>query len=249
MTQRPDIRFVPLSAPLGDSTLLIVEADLSFGKIGERLDKQSSGSLRRASGAANFKGKAKASVEVLAPAGLEVKRVVLVGAGRVAENADLDWLKIGGTVWGHASQRGAGSASLVVDAPAIGAEAVAMMAEGALLRAYSFRKYKSKKASEGNDDGASSTGPVELLVHCADPTAAEAAFALRAAVVDGVYLARDLVNEPANVLSPVEFAERLASLGVPGLEVDVLSLEQLQALKMGSLLAVGQEVRVRAASS
>jgi len=240
MTQRPDIRFVPLSAPLGASALLVVGADLSLGEIGERLDKQSSGSLRRAAGAADFTGKSKTSVEVLAPAGLEVKRVVLVGAGRTAENADLDWLKIGGAAWAEAAQRGTGTASLVVGAPGIGPDAVARIAEGVLLRAYSFRKYKSKKSGTENGKGAQSTGPAELLVHCADPTAAEQAFAPRGAVAEGVYFARDLVNEPANVLSPVEFAERLASLGVPGLEVEVLDLEQLRALKMGALLAVGQ---------
>ncbi|MGD9803681.1 MAG: M17 family metallopeptidase, partial [Hyphomicrobiaceae bacterium] len=238
MTQRPDIRFVPLSAPLGSTALLVVGHELSLGEIGQRLDKQSTGSLRKAAGAVDFTGKAKSSVDVLAPSGLEVKRVVLVGAGRIGENQSLDWLKIGGSAWALAAQRGTDSASLVVDDTDITPEAVARLAEGVLLRAYSFRKYKSKKAANAN--GTESNGPAELLVHCADSTAAEAAFAARGAVTEGVYLARDLVNEPANVLGPVEFAERLASLGVPGLEVEVLDMDQLRALKMGSLLAVGQ---------
>ncbi|MGE0766867.1 MAG: leucyl aminopeptidase [Hyphomicrobiaceae bacterium] len=240
MTQRPDIRFVPLSAPLGASALLVVGLELSLGEIGERLDKQSSGGLRRAAGAADFTGKAKSSVEILAPAGLEVKRVVLVGAGRTAGNETLDWLKIGGSAWALAAQRGTEPASLVVDDTELSGAAIARLAEGALLRAYAFRKYKSKKSSTGNGAEDHSSGPSELLVHCADPSAAEQAFAARAAVADGVYLARDLVNEPANVLGPIEFAERLASLGVPGLEVEVLDLDQLTALKMGALLAVGQ---------
>ena len=242
MTQRPDIRFVPLSAPLGASALLIVGQELAFGEIGDRLDKQSSGSLRRAARAVDFNGKAKASVEVLAPAGLEVNRVVLVGAGRSGENSNLDWTKIGGAAWALAAQRNTETASLVVDDTSVTPEAVARIAEGTVLRAYLFRKYKSKKANteNGNGNGNQGKGPSELLVHCADPTAAETAFAARAAVAEGVYLARDLVNEPANALGPIEFAERLASLGIPGLEVEVLDLEQLRALKMGALLAVGQ---------
>ncbi|MEZ5819068.1 MAG: leucyl aminopeptidase [Hyphomicrobiaceae bacterium] len=240
MTQRPDIRFLPLSAPLGATVLLPVSLELELGEIGERLDKQSSGTLRRAAAAADFTGKPKTSAEVLAPAGLEVKRVVLIGAGRPAQNETLDWLKIGGTAWSLASQRSAETVSLVADDPDMTPSAVARMAEGATLRAYNFRKYKSKKPGDEPGDAGHPKPPGALLVHCTDPTAAEEAFAARGAVAEGVYLARDLVNEPANTLGPVEFAERLAGLGVPGLEVEVLDVEQLRALKMGALLAVGQ---------
>jgi leucyl aminopeptidase len=239
MTQSPDIRFVPLSATLGSHTLIIVGNELSLGTIAERLDKQSSGSLRRAASAVDFTGKAKATLELLAPTGLEVKRVVMIGAGEAAENSDLDWLKIGGAAWAAAAQRRGETVSLVVDGPEIGAEAIARIAEGAVLRAYTFRKYKTKKKSTDESNG-NQAGPSELLVHCTEPTAAEKAFAARGAVAEGVYLARDLVNEPANALGPIEFAERLASLGVPGLEVEVLDLDQLHALNMGALLAVGQ---------
>ena len=55
-----------------------------------------------------------------------------------------------------------------------------------------------------------------------------------------MFLARDLVNEPANMLGPVEFAERMRDLSRAGLEVEVLDEDQLAALKMGALLAVGQ---------
>ncbi len=240
MTQRPDVRFVPLSAPLSSSVLLLVGHELALGEIGVRLDKQSSGSLKRAAEAASFNGKARSTVEILAPSGLEVKRVVLVGTGRAAQNETLDWMRIGGGAWAQATQRASDTVSLVADDDGITATAVARIAEGVLLRAYNFRKYKSRKLSDENGDNGHTKPPSALLVHCADPTAAEAAFAARGAVAEGVYLARDLVNEPANALGPVEFAERLAGLGVPGLEVEVLDMEQLRALKMGALLAVGQ---------
>jgi leucyl aminopeptidase len=79
-----------------------------------------------------------------------------------------------------------------------------------------------------------------LAIHCAKPEAASKAFRGRAAVAEGVFLARDLVNEPANMLGPVEFAERLRGLAGHGLEIEVLDEESLRALKMGALLAVGQ---------
>ena len=70
-------------------------------------------------------------------------------------------------------------------------------------------------------------------MQCAKPDAAAKAFAARKAVADGVFLARDLVNEPANVLGPVEFAERMRDLSRAGLEVEVLDEDQLRELEDG----------------
>ena len=240
MTQRPEIRFVPLSAPLSPTVVLTVGHELAIGEIGTRLDKQSSGTLKRAAGAASFTGKARGTLEVLGPSGLEVKRVILVGTGHAGQNEALDWMRIGGAAWAQAAQRSSENVSLVVDDDATTPASVARLAEGAVLRAYNFRKYKSRKSVEENGDNSQTRQPSTLLVHCSDPTAVEEAFLHRSSVAEGVYLARDLVNEPANALGPVEFAEHLAGLGVPGLEVEVLDLEQLRALKMGALLAVGQ---------
>ena len=53
-------------------------------------------------------------------------------------------------------------------------------------------------------------------------------------------LARDLVNEPANVLGPAEFAARAKELTKVGIEVNVLTPKALQRLGMNALLAVGQ---------
>ncbi len=239
MTQHPDIRFVPLSAPLAASVVLTIGQDLELGSIGRRLDSQSSGTLKRASEAAGFTGKLRATIEVLAPSGLEIKRVVLLGVGRADEIEDLDWARAGGVAWNQAAQRKGDTVSLVIDTTAANPARIARLVEGAVLRAYAFRKYRTRKTEEAGDNG-KERGPGSLQIHCEDPSAAEAAFARRRAVAEGVFLARDLVNEPANALGPVEFADRLAGLGIPGLEVEVLDMEQLRTLKMGALLAVGQ---------
>ena len=59
-------------------------------------------------------------------------------------------------------------------------------------------------------------------------------------IVDGVILARDLVNEPPNVLYPVEFARRASQLRKLGVEVEVLDVKAMTKLGMGALLGVGQ---------
>ncbi len=53
-------------------------------------------------------------------------------------------------------------------------------------------------------------------------------------------LARDLVNEPPNVLTPVEFADRAAKLESLGVEIEILDEKALKKIGMRALLGVGQ---------
>src|SRR6202000_393327 len=55
-----------------------------------------------------------------------------------------------------------------------------------------------------------------------------------------VILARELVNEPPNVLFPVEFARRATELRKVGVEVEVLDVKAMTKLGMGALLGVAQ---------
>src|SRR5204862_4392945 len=91
------------------------------------------------------------------------------------------------------------------------------------------RKEEEEKAAE-----------VTVTIAVADPAAAQKAFTHRVAVAEGVQIARDLVNEPANVLHPVEFARRTGSLKDVGVEVEVLDVKAMRKLGMNALLAVGQ---------
>ena len=65
----------------------------------------------------------------------------------------------------------------------------------------------------------------------------------RQPVADGVTLARDLVNEPPNILFPVEFARRAAALRKLGVGIEVLDVKAMRKLGMGALLGVGQGSR------
>ena len=74
----------------------------------------------------------------------------------------------------------------------------------------------------------------------ASPAAVERAWAARQAVAEGVEIARDLVNEPPNVLNPEEFARRTGALKKLGVDVEVLDEKALKKLGMSALLGVGQ---------
>jgi leucyl aminopeptidase len=79
-----------------------------------------------------------------------------------------------------------------------------------------------------------------VTVAVGDVAAARRAFASREAIADGVLMARDLVNEPANVLFPAEFARRASTLKKVGVQVEVLDVPKLTKLGMRALLGVGQ---------
>ena len=73
----------------------------------------------------------------------------------------------------------------------------------------------------------------KIVIHCDDPKAANQAFVSARAIFDGVTLARDLVNEPANVLGPVEFAARAKALTKVGVQVEVLEAKALAEARHG----------------
>lgn len=114
-------------------------------------------------------------------------------------------------------------------------EEILAMAEGCALSNYQFLKYKT-----GKKDG-HSLEKVELL----SSRIAKSDLTQLNIVVDAVYKARDLVNEPQSYLNAVRFAEEIKRLGKnTGLKVDVLNKKQLESLKMGGILAVNKGSRI-----
>ena len=105
--------------------------------------------------------------------------------------------------------------------------------QGLALLAYKFSDHKSKKK-----DGKHRTGSV--LAMAANPEDVEKKFLPLHAVSKGVFLTRDLVSEPSNVLTTLEFASRLEQLREVGLEVEVLDESELRKIGMRALLGVGQ---------
>jgi leucyl aminopeptidase len=242
MAEPLEIEFLPLSAAPAGALVLLAGPELALGPTTRALDERMKGALSKAARAADFTGKAKSSIEILAPSGIDAPRVVLVGTGRAAK--DLDRLMLGGFCFAQLSAR-KGEAGTIIAEPAdlgdAGADAFAAdLALGALLRSYTFKKYQTARKAENNAEEEPPQGLRRLAILCAKPDAAAKAFTARKAVADGVCLARDLVNEPANLLGPVDFAERARDLSRVGLQVEVFDEDALEVLKMGALLAVGQ---------
>ncbi|HEY7669250.1 MAG TPA: leucyl aminopeptidase [Hyphomicrobium sp.] len=244
MTNRPDIVFAPLAADPEPTCVVLAGEDVALGARARELDQRAGGAIAKAAEAAQFKGKKKSTAEMLAPPRIGISRLLLLGLGKAGDLKENDWVTLGGATVGAISARKTKSASLIAEAPEQGGlradTMAALLAFGAALRLYEFRKYLTKQKPD-EDNALEPDKLQKLVVHCADPDKARQAFARYQAVANGVVLARDLVNEPANVLGPVEFAERAKKLEEEaGVEVEILDADELAKLKMGALLAVAQ---------
>jgi leucyl aminopeptidase len=242
MPEPLEVQFMPLTTAPAGALLLLAGQELTLASVARAVDERSKGALTKAARAADFTGKSKTAIEVLAPPGIDVPRVILMGSGRSPK--ELDRLQLGGVAFAQISTRKGETGTLVAepaDPGEVSADVFAAdLALGALLRSYNFRKYRTRKSEDGGEEEKAPDGLQKLVVLCAKPDAAAKAFATRKAIAEGVFLARDLVNEPANVLGPVEFAERMRELAGTGLEVQVFDEDAMRELKMGSFLAVGQ---------
>ena len=238
------IKFEPHDAKLGAATAILAGADAQLATSGRSLDERAKGAITRAIKATSFQGRRKQSIEVLAPQGLEADRIVILGAGK--DPSESDRVMLGGRLYAQLTARPATTASVVADLPGLAAasagELAADIALGLVLRSYKFNKYKTKtqKADDNGDQNNKDADLQEISILTRNPREAEAAFVARSAIADGVLLARDLVNEPANALGPVEFADRIRALESSGLEVEIFDVPQLEKLGMKALLAVGQ---------
>jgi leucyl aminopeptidase len=187
-----------------------------------RLDRLAKGALTRAVASEAF-GKLKPgeALEMAFPAGLAAEAVQII---RLPKKADMAQARKAGAAVGRAHGTGA---TLVL---AEGHARAADLAFGLALRAYDFSTHKSGDKT--------TPGPVSLAV--TNPEAVARSAAPMAAVAEGVFFTRDLVNEPANVLTTDDFAARLAAMQDLGLQVEILEEPELAKLGMRALLGVGQ---------
>jgi leucyl aminopeptidase len=230
------VGFVPLSsAPRG---ILVVFCDdaLKFGPATRKTLGTAAALVKRAAATNAFKGKNGSALDILEPEGIKVQRLIVIGVGKPAELKEKDFLKFGGVLAGKLNSGSEAVTALaeLPDAAMQPAESAAI-ATGMRLRAYKFDRYKTRKK-----DGEEKALRTDVALAVEDVAAAKKAFAPDADIVDGVILARELVNEPPNVLYPEEFARRAAELKKLGVAVEILDVKAMTKLGMGALLGVGQ---------
>lgn len=232
------IAFSSPGLPKSGILAITVAADRALGAFGRELDQKSGGFIARAMEQGRFTGKPDEVLTLVAPPGLEATRLVLVGIGAAGEFGPLKANNAGAAAYAAVSQSGETDLTVALDAheglTGDAGELAAETAFGTLLRSYRFDKYRTTLAA----DKKPSIKKVTIATDAAK--AAKKVWEKLEKIAEGIFLTRDLVSEPPNVLYPQSMAERCLELTKLGLEVEVLDEKKMKKLGMGALLGVGQ---------
>ncbi|MBB5514928.1 leucyl aminopeptidase [Rubricella aquisinus] len=203
---------------------VILGPDGSMDRLARRVNRLTRGALVRLSESEGWEKMAIGSTKTLAfPQGVAAESVIVL---KLEKRSDALVARKAGAALAKAMD---GTALLIC----AGAHPRAHeLAYGLALRSYSFDAYRTA------EDDVSPTRKVSVMV--SRPEVVSAKTTDQAAAVEGVFFARDLVSEPANVLTTSDFAARLAAMQELGLEVEILEEEELEKLGMRTLLAVGE---------
>lgn len=232
-----------VAPPLKHATPLLVlplfeEREESSGLFSE-VDELLGGVFSRALESGDFSGKQEKTLLLYPPEGSAPQRILLVGLGK-AEDLDAETVR-------RAAGRGVRVAegmklselTFWLDSSWAGElEPMAQAAvEGAVLAAWRFRELKSQ---EKDEEGEVDVSAFTLLLEEEDE-AAEAGAKVGLALARGENFARTLQARPGNFATPTHLAEEAKAMAkAMGLKISVLGPKEMEAEKMGALLAVAQ---------
>ena len=227
-----DVSFADPALPKSGALALLVAEGASPSGLWHAADEATGGAVTRAFAAAEFTGKDGQSCTILAPAtrGGALTRIVAAGLGREADLTPRKLEEAAGVLAAALSRE----AEVTLAADGLTPAQAAAAAMGATLRSYRFDLYHTKKKPEDKPRLA------KLQVLADNSGEAAAAWKPLAAIAHGIFTTRDLVSEPANILTPAEFATRIEKLRDLGLDIEVHGQPELEALGFGSLLGVSQ---------
>ncbi len=232
----------PASAEADLLVLPLFALDPAHWKLPPRLvalERALGGKLTAALSSGDFRGKKAETLLVHGEAGASVRRVLLLGLG-AESGVQADGLRrAAGIAIGIAQGKRAARVAFLVPAlrrlrPPAQAQA---LAEGAVLAGYRFDRYKTKR-----EEVPAEIASFTLLFERTDELrAARQAAGCGVVLAESQNIARDLSNEPANVLPPAALARAAEKVAREcGLACRVLAVPELRKRGMGGLLGVGQ---------
>ena len=182
--------------------------------------------------AKEFSGKLYETAILHRPQGVAAKRLVVIGGGKRDKFSTVEARRVGGVLVRTLKAKGARTVALLLEK----GEYVSAVAEGAVLGSWEASKYKSDpKKDEQQVDTFTIATPGK------DTTALRGALERGRVIGESQNLTRDLVNEPANKLTPAVLTDAASRMAAEaGLECEVLDEKALESLGMGALLGVAQ---------
>ncbi len=237
-----DFKFIKTPVKTSDTAVVLVFSDLKLDSAATEIDRKASGLVSDVlKDAKDFKAKLGSVLNISLPKKTGLSRIIILGMGEAGKLTALQAEEAGGKLYKALNQNGTIHASVFIAGKIAGLPISldtlgAHLAGGARLCSYNFIKYKSKTAE--NKSAAPKIKRIDIISDIHANT--EKTYEPLAKLIDGIYLARDLVNEPPNVLYPESYAQIIKNELKPlGVDVEILDEKKMQKLGMGAILAVG----------
>ncbi len=225
------IKFITKIKVKTGALIVNVNQGLDLSPSCEDANNISNGAISRAFDVSKFSGKKNQLLEILSPSNMDCSRLIIAGIGK--EMNEIDAQSFGATLYNKLNAVDENIATLIIDGDDQ-AQNAANIAFGMLLKSYKFNKYMTGKKNK-NDNIFK-----DFTIQLDNASEAEEIFKDLKAIADGVFIARDLVSEPPNILYPASMANEIKKLETLGIDVKILGEDQMRKLGMGALLGVGQ---------
>jgi len=204
------------------------------GRVAE-LDQFLGGLLKKLATSGELTGKNLEFTLLHAPGGLKAARLLLIGAGKRDQFNNATLRKLAGAALRSLKAKGVKNLAFLAGGSLPSVEGAQALAEGFITADFETDKYKTDK-KEKKIESVTLVGFAEGEI-----SAAEKGLAAGKIIAEAQNFTRDLVNEPANKLTPRILAEKAEAMAKEaGLAVDILDEKRITELKMGALLSVAQ---------
>lgn len=162
-------------------------------------------------------------------------RLIVLGIGDSSKLDKDDWLKLGGAARGAIGEAQQANICLKIAGEKLQEDNIVDFVAGLRLRDYKFDRYKT---AQSQSETKTKSPKITILLENSD--AGKALIERSSNLSDAVILARNLVNEPANILGTDELVEQVKKLTELGVKVDIIEEKEMKKFGMGALLGVAR---------
>lgn len=199
------------------------------------LDKLTGGLIASVIKTEEFKGDSGEAVLLRFAAKGKVKatRLLLLGAGEKGDYKAPAVATLAGTATRSLRKLNVKSFALLPRSDASATDVAQNAAQGFITSQFELDKYKTKDKNEKSVD------TLVICVEGAKPADLKKGIERGQGIGDSMNFTRDLANEPPNILTPTEMANRAKTMAKQvGLKCDILDEAKIEKLGMGSLMSV-----------
>ncbi len=215
----------------------VFKNEKASGDVLKELDKLTGGNIASIIKSEEFKGESGETMYLpIEPQGsVKARRVLLIGAGDKNEYKPSDVSMISGTATRTLRKRNLKSFALMPRCDGDAVEVASNAMQGVVTSQFELDKYRTKDKNDKKIDN------FALFVNGANEKDVKEGLRRGEIIGDSMNLTRDLANEPPNILTPTEMANRAAKMAKEsGLKCEILDEAKMEKMGMGSLLSVSR---------